>query len=1074
MSDLPSTIGPYEMLRVVATGGMGTVWHGTHAEDGHHAALKMAPSRRKAHVEALRREIAGLRGLRHPGLAELLGEGEHEGDPWYAMRWVPGETLSQRWSAHRVASSTSSGADATFAFDDAPLVTDEHEVQLLPEAVWRERLRPLVKLASTLAWLHGEGLVHCDVKPSNVVFSARDEPVLVDFGVLGRTGGSAGRELGASGLSRGGTPAYMAPEQQLGELVDARADFYALGALVFEGLTGAPPLAGKRVPRLEGVPSAVIALLEGLLAEERGARTTQPAEVARTLGELLGEDPAWEGAPSTRPTLFRPAWVGDEPRLGRIAARLADGHAVIVGRRGVGRSRAALEVARGLHRRELVALTASDPASWTGVFGEELPTEAPSRAALAYRFLRERGGPVVLWMDDLELGDDASQLLAQLVTAEDGPVRLLAAWCDDDAPLPPHLELFAVPLEPLSTVHLGSMLADLLGAALGELGQVGRMLSARAEGLPQLLVEDVASAIDEGWLVRNDGRWQLHGKALSGVESGDLPPPRGLRGHVERRVRALPADARDALGLIATLGRAMPAADIAREAGPVERWLPVLQRARLATRDAAGVRLSHGQIAKVVLEGLGDDARRSLHRRAAQVWLAREARDPAEVARHLDGQGLAAQAAPWHREAALAHGQAGAASVVIEHWERWLAHAGDAATAADLVAAASAARRLLRPEQSARLARRALACSPTVDERVEAGLLLADAARREDPEAGVAVMRELLEQPLPAHLVLLVRSSLAYDLAHLDPPEARRLAMQARNALEAQADLPARVLSSTWANIGAVAYYDGRLDDAATAWARGAEHAERPLARVRLSLNASAVEMELGQALVARPRLRAIIPEIERLGALGMLGTAELNLGLIEHVLGHAEVAHSMLARAVRRSQRIDDPETAVIALLSLGVVERDLYRLDAMERSIARVRELGPVVGDRRWRVGLALLESMSLRAAERHGEVLTHVGVWAARAAEDDQHSFAARLTVEGLLSALASGVATAELEAQLARALSHLTDAEKVGHTYLADALRQATHALAAQRRGEPLSPWGWAWEDVPMSWPREGQA
>src|SRR5690606_39229389 len=100
-------------------------------------------------------------------------------------------------------------------------------------------------LCGPLAFVHGEGLVHRDLKPENVVISENGAPVLVDFGLAVRVAGAdPGREVVDIAGRALGTPAYMAPEQIRGELVDARADLYALGCMLYECVTGAVPFEG--------------------------------------------------------------------------------------------------------------------------------------------------------------------------------------------------------------------------------------------------------------------------------------------------------------------------------------------------------------------------------------------------------------------------------------------------------------------------------------------------------------------------------------------------------------------------------------------------------------------------------------------------------------------------------------------------------------------------------------------------------------------------------------------------------------------------------------------------------------
>jgi serine/threonine protein kinase len=96
------------------------------------------------------------------------------------------------------------------------------------------------RMCAPLSFVHRAGIVHCDLKPSNVFVRNDDQPVLVDFGLMSRAGGAIGRETLEVGGLRGTLP-YLAPELIRGQIPDARADIYAFGCMLYESLTGRPP-----------------------------------------------------------------------------------------------------------------------------------------------------------------------------------------------------------------------------------------------------------------------------------------------------------------------------------------------------------------------------------------------------------------------------------------------------------------------------------------------------------------------------------------------------------------------------------------------------------------------------------------------------------------------------------------------------------------------------------------------------------------------------------------------------------------------------------------------------------------
>src|SRR6185437_381642 len=105
----------------------------------------------------------------------------------------------------------------------------------IPEGELRDFLTLMARLCETLAYLHGEGIVHRDIKPQNVIIRPDGRPVLLDFG-LASYSGAGGRESLDVGGKVEGTPEYMSPEQIRGEYVDARADLYAVGCILYEGV----------------------------------------------------------------------------------------------------------------------------------------------------------------------------------------------------------------------------------------------------------------------------------------------------------------------------------------------------------------------------------------------------------------------------------------------------------------------------------------------------------------------------------------------------------------------------------------------------------------------------------------------------------------------------------------------------------------------------------------------------------------------------------------------------------------------------------------------------------------------
>ncbi len=383
-------VGPYRISRKLGGGGMGVVYEAAHSVTGERVAVKTVRAPTAWLLASIRREIHALSRLRHPGVARIVGEGVHEGLPYYAMELCGGETLRDRldvlYRLHR-GGKTSRPEGSTFDSQSrAETVREATPGQSSPESD-REppllhrtmaELLPVLSLlrsvCAPLAYLHGEGIVHCDLKPTNIVIRPDGTPVLVDLGVA-RSGGIGGRdELGAAGAI-GGSVGYMAPEQLGGDLLDPRADLYALGIILYEVLTGHRPFVGGTVAvryqqlagppeppsgRNEGVPPALDALVLRLLAKRPEDRFGHAEDVDAVLAELDVPVREYPPTPPARAYLYRPTLAGRDAALAvleRALDRTVDvgrGQRVFVGgESGVGKTRLALEVVARATQRSM-------------------------------------------------------------------------------------------------------------------------------------------------------------------------------------------------------------------------------------------------------------------------------------------------------------------------------------------------------------------------------------------------------------------------------------------------------------------------------------------------------------------------------------------------------------------------------------------------------------------------------------------------------------------------------------------------------------------------------------------------
>ena len=255
----------YRIIRRICQGGMATVYLAEQESVGREVALKiLSPAllQDPNFSQRFLREARFVARLVHPNIVSLFDLGEHEGELYIAMEYLPGTTLRER---------IRQGMD-------------------LPEA-----LRVLRQVASALACSHREGIIHRDVKPDNVLFRSDGTAVLTDFGIA--TVRDNGMTMTQMGLAVG-TPNYMSPEQAQGRKVDHRADIYSLGVLLHEMLTGAVPFTGEDpisigiqhltapIPRLPAAHQLAQPLLQRLMAKAPEARF-QSAEAVISAIETL-------------------------------------------------------------------------------------------------------------------------------------------------------------------------------------------------------------------------------------------------------------------------------------------------------------------------------------------------------------------------------------------------------------------------------------------------------------------------------------------------------------------------------------------------------------------------------------------------------------------------------------------------------------------------------------------------------------------------------------------------------------------------------------------------------------------
>ena len=245
----------YRIERELGAGGMATVWLAHDLKHDRPVAIKVLHPHLAALVGAVRflKEIRTTAHLQHPHILPLFDSGEADGLLFYVMPFVDGESLRSR--------------------------IDREKQLPIADAV-----RIASDVASALDYAHRHGVIHRDVKPENILLHD-GQTLVADFGIALAPGTNDTR-LTETGISIG-TPPYMSPEQALGEReLDARSDIYAVGAVLYEMLTGSPPFTG---PSVQAIVAKVIT--ERPVPPSRVRKET-PAHVEGAVLIALQKDPA--------------------------------------------------------------------------------------------------------------------------------------------------------------------------------------------------------------------------------------------------------------------------------------------------------------------------------------------------------------------------------------------------------------------------------------------------------------------------------------------------------------------------------------------------------------------------------------------------------------------------------------------------------------------------------------------------------------------------------------------------------------------------------------------------------------
>ena len=301
--DLPTSgdmLGPYRVVASLGAGGMGEVWRAEDTRLGRPVALKFISAKVRQDSRALarfEREARAAAALNHPNICTIYDVGEHQGHSYIVMELLEGKTLNEQIAG-------------------APLALDE-------------LLNLSIQIAAALDAAHHRGIIHRDIKPGNVFVTEGGPLKVLDFGLAKLTAPGVGQpgatshpdssthdgQLTIPGMPLG-TIAYMSPEQVRGEPLDARADLFSFGALLYEMATGQQAFTGAT--------AAVIfdAILNRRPADPLLLNPQLPRELARILDKSLEKDPQqrYQSAAEVRADLERLKREAETPSFAVAAA----------------------------------------------------------------------------------------------------------------------------------------------------------------------------------------------------------------------------------------------------------------------------------------------------------------------------------------------------------------------------------------------------------------------------------------------------------------------------------------------------------------------------------------------------------------------------------------------------------------------------------------------------------------------------------------------------------------------------------------------------------------------------------
>jgi len=955
-------VGPYEILGELGRGGMAVVLEAKHQESGDIRAIKlMLPRATNAETRArFLREFKALSQLAHENITRVYEAGFLEDRPYFVMERLNGRSLRD-------------------------------EVQSWKEIVRRDRFERvesiLTELTRALAHLHGNGLIHRDITPTNIMILDDGTTKLMDFGVVKDASG----DLTVDGEVVG-TVAYIAPEQITGGKIDARVDLYALGAVLYFMLTGRRPfnartLAGyleKHLHRKPRAPRELVPLipeyLETICLRLLEKKPQDRINSALHLTELLSSD-SWEGEFSNSWPERMVGRTAEEARLHESLSALAEGKGGFVlleGSSGSGKTtllnafgtlcnKAGLNVFHGGH-----GLSHRPMSSFRPVYdrlAHLLPTEIPEllrqtmeepdalQAPVARSTIHAAIGqllsqvtPAALLLDDLDKADPSSigltAFLVSLAEATQHPLLIVATRdCSQgarevyeileaaqEAGSGKHIEI-----APLSISAVEELLLTVLPNQDG-LHSLAKRLATEADGNALYITQMIRGLVDETVIAFPDDERPKLQVDPADITHASLPVPATIRDALRDRITPLSDGARD-LALVFAAARLELDLDLLgeiseRDLVEIEDELDELVESGIVTERRVGheERFEIGQalIREVLLEGCPPDARQRLHRRigAALERGYRNRLGPVVdlLAYHFEQGNLVAKAYTYLSRSGEQLRKRSFYTEALEHFDR-------------AVALESRAREFMTLEDADRaLARLRLERNRCCD---HLGLCVeAEADARAAQAIGELLNDDAIRAEAAGDIGIALRRKLDQEGAITQFRKSRDLAERAGDTRQKVVALN-RLGSAQWAT--------NNLDMAKAHFVEALALCETLTNRSQMAdcYNGLAiVAICRGQSADARRYLEQACQLYEEHMRISELSTARVNLVELNHLTGNFKRALELIDQTLAQARSTHHREGQAVGLRYRALVLTDLGRtaeaVQNAEEALKRIREIG------------------------------------------------------------------------------------------------------------------------------------